>query len=90
MGAVHCIGHCRPHRAGSHHRDNAAERACRITSLRVTERGEVYNPGFRFLSRFVFGHHRSSMLPNALVALSPDRVVEFTIRLDLSPGARLG
>jgi len=27
------------------------------TSLRITEDGEVYNPLFRFLSRFVFGHH---------------------------------
>jgi uncharacterized protein YndB with AHSA1/START domain len=27
------------------------------TRLRITEDGEVYNPLFRFLSRFVFGHH---------------------------------
>jgi uncharacterized protein YndB with AHSA1/START domain len=26
------------------------------TELRITEDGEVYNPLFRFLSRFVFGH----------------------------------
>jgi uncharacterized protein YndB with AHSA1/START domain len=26
------------------------------TRLRITERGEVYNPVFRFLSRFVIGH----------------------------------
>lgn len=26
------------------------------TQLAITERGEVYNPMFRFLSRFVFGH----------------------------------
>ena len=26
------------------------------TSLRITEDGEVYNPIFRFMSRFVFGH----------------------------------
>jgi uncharacterized protein YndB with AHSA1/START domain len=26
------------------------------TRITVTERGEVYNPAFRFLSRFVFGH----------------------------------
>lgn len=26
------------------------------TRLRITERGEVYNPVFRVLSRFVFGH----------------------------------
>lgn len=29
------------------------------TTLRITEDGEVYNPIFRFMSRFVFGHHRS-------------------------------
>ncbi len=29
------------------------------TSLRITEDGEVYNPLFRFMSRFVFGHHRT-------------------------------
>lgn len=27
------------------------------TKLRITEDGEVYNPIFRFMSRFVFGHH---------------------------------
>ena len=27
------------------------------TTLTITEHGEVYNPMFRFLSRFVFGHH---------------------------------
>ena len=29
------------------------------TILHVTERGEVYNPVFRFVSRFVLGHHRT-------------------------------
>jgi hypothetical protein len=29
------------------------------TKLRITEDGEVYNPIFRFMSRFVFGHHSS-------------------------------
>ena len=29
------------------------------TALRITERGEVYNPVFRFMSRFVLGHHRT-------------------------------
>lgn len=29
------------------------------TILRITERGEVYNPYFRFMSRFVFGHYRT-------------------------------
>jgi uncharacterized protein YndB with AHSA1/START domain len=27
------------------------------TTLRITEDGEVYNPLFRFVSRFVLGHH---------------------------------
>jgi uncharacterized protein YndB with AHSA1/START domain len=27
------------------------------TTLRITEDGEVYNPIFRFVSRFVMGHH---------------------------------
>lgn len=26
------------------------------TTLRITENGEVYNPFFRFMARFVFGH----------------------------------
>ena len=26
------------------------------SKLTITERGEVYNPAFRFMSRFVFGH----------------------------------
>lgn len=29
------------------------------TSLKITENGAVYNPIFRFMSRFVFGHHRT-------------------------------
>jgi hypothetical protein len=29
------------------------------TLLRITEDGEVYNPIFRFVSRFVFGHDRT-------------------------------
>lgn len=29
------------------------------TVLHVTEHGEVYNPVFRFVSRFIFGHHRT-------------------------------
>lgn len=31
----------------------------RGSELTITERGEVYNPAFRFISRFVMGHHRS-------------------------------
>lgn len=27
------------------------------TALTITEEGEVYNPFFRFMARFVFGHH---------------------------------
>lgn len=30
--------------------------AGRGTTLRITEDGQVYNPVFRFMSRFVFGH----------------------------------
>lgn len=29
------------------------------STLRITERGEVYNPIFRFMARFVFGHERT-------------------------------
>jgi hypothetical protein len=29
------------------------------TEVRITETGEIYNPLFRFLARFVFGYHRS-------------------------------
>ena len=29
------------------------------TLLRITEEGEVYNPVFRFMSRYVFGHYRT-------------------------------
>ena len=30
-----------------------------LTTVRITEDGEVYNPVFRFMSRFVLGHSRS-------------------------------
>jgi uncharacterized protein YndB with AHSA1/START domain len=29
------------------------------TTLTITEHGEVYNPFFRFMARFVFGHYRT-------------------------------
>jgi hypothetical protein len=29
------------------------------TTLRITERGEVHNPIFRFMSRFIFGQTKS-------------------------------
>ncbi len=29
-------------------------------SLTITEEGEVYNPIFRFVSRFIMGHHRTA------------------------------
>jgi uncharacterized protein YndB with AHSA1/START domain len=29
------------------------------TVLRITEEGEVYNPLFRFISRFILGHYKS-------------------------------
>ena len=31
----------------------------RGTRLTITERGEVYNPVFRFMSRFIFGHTKT-------------------------------
>jgi uncharacterized protein YndB with AHSA1/START domain len=34
-----------------------AENAGPLTQITITERGEVYNPIFRFMSRFVFSHH---------------------------------
>ena len=37
------------------------------TDLRITERGEVYNPIFRFVSRFVMGHTKT--IDDYLVAL---------------------
>ena len=42
-------------------------RADEATTLTITENGEVHNPIFRFVSRFVFGHQRS--LDQYLVAL---------------------
>jgi uncharacterized protein YndB with AHSA1/START domain len=30
-----------------------------FTLLTISENGEVYNPVFRFVSRFIFGHHAS-------------------------------
>lgn len=30
------------------------------TALTITEEGEVYNPIFRFVSRFILGHHRTA------------------------------
>jgi hypothetical protein len=38
------------------------------TTLTITERGEVYNPLFRFMSRFVFGH--TATIEAFLAALS--------------------
>jgi hypothetical protein len=37
------------------------------TKLRITERGEVYNPVFRFVSRFIIGH--TSTIEGFLAAL---------------------
>jgi hypothetical protein len=30
-----------------------------LTTLRITEEGDVYNPFFRFISRFIIGQTRS-------------------------------
>ena len=38
------------------------------TAVSITERGEVYNPLFRFMSRFVFGH--TATIEGFLAALS--------------------
>jgi uncharacterized protein YndB with AHSA1/START domain len=35
----------------------AAGRGAALTQITITERGEVYNPIFRFMSRFVFSHN---------------------------------
>lgn len=35
------------------------EPAAEGARLTITEEGEVYNPIFRFMSRFVFGHHKT-------------------------------
>jgi uncharacterized protein YndB with AHSA1/START domain len=35
----------------------SAGEAATLTQITITERGEVYNPIFRFMSRFVFSHH---------------------------------
>ena len=39
------------------------------TTLRITENGEVYNPIFRFVSRFIFGH--SATIEKYLTDLRP-------------------
>ena len=40
------------------------------TTLRITENGEVYNPIFRFVSRFIFGH--SATIEKYLADLRPE------------------
>jgi uncharacterized protein YndB with AHSA1/START domain len=35
----------------------ASADAAPLTQITITERGDVYNPIFRFMSRFVFSHH---------------------------------
>jgi uncharacterized protein YndB with AHSA1/START domain len=37
--------------------NGAGTDAAPLTQITITERGEVYNPIFRFMSRFVFSHH---------------------------------
>lgn len=39
------------------------------TRLTITERGDVYNPIFRFMARFVFGHTKT--MDDYLAALGP-------------------
>ena len=47
------------------------------TALRITEDGEVYNPVFRFVSRFVIGHTRT--IDNYLRALAAQSGDSITI-----------
>jgi len=48
------------------------------TTLTITEEGEVYNPVFRFVSRFIMGHHgtASRYLEDLGRALGQDATVE--------------
>lgn len=48
------------------------------TTLRITEDGEVYNPIFRFVSKFVIGHTRT--IDNYLRALAAQTGESITIR----------
>lgn len=43
--------------AGAGASAGAGADAAPFTQITITERGEVYNPIFRFMSRFVFSHH---------------------------------
>ena len=49
-----------------------------VTSLTITEDGEVYNPVFRFVSRFIVGH--ATTIDQYLRALGSKLGVEVTIR----------
>ncbi|HEV2643546.1 MAG TPA: SRPBCC domain-containing protein [Candidatus Elarobacter sp.] len=53
------------------------------TSLTITERGEVYNPFFRFVSRFVIGHYRS------IDTYLADLTRELDRSASAGPGARI-
>jgi hypothetical protein len=48
------------------------------TTLTITEDGEVYNPIFRFVSRFIVGHHQS--IDAYLAALRADVAAESSTR----------
>ncbi len=53
------------------------------TTVRITEEGEVYNPVFRFVSRFVLGHTRT--IDTYLRALGKATGQEIQIRESVQP-----
>lgn len=48
------------------------------TRITITERGEVYNPVFRFMAKFVFGHHKTmeTYLANLAARFSETAAIE--------------
>jgi uncharacterized protein YndB with AHSA1/START domain len=66
-----------------------AASAAPLTQITITERGEVYNPIFRFMSRFVFSHHAT--IDAYLIALGTkcgEAVTPETADLSPNPGIR--
>jgi uncharacterized protein YndB with AHSA1/START domain len=51
------VGAASPAPASGARADAEAAALTPLTQITITERGEVYNPIFRFMSRFVFSHH---------------------------------
>lgn len=48
------------------------------TRITITERGEVYNPVFRFMAKYVFGHHKTmeTYLANLAARFSETAAIE--------------